>query len=273
MMRTVGDSLFLSRIGSDSLASVFLASGISTAVISSIWFGLTRRVSLAITIWASGLAFAVLTFAAWVALPFLDHSWWLLAAIYLLTEIKGCVNAINIVTAMNEILGGHSSRQSWARIGLGAPLASIVVGTLMGAEATSIDLSYWLLFSAMLDLLSAVPLSNASKLVVPKTVALDVDEGFLGSRVSRVSKMLQVYICSRQFRFWIGTLIAAKVVVLTLVSFYWKITVNDYFSGNEQSLTRYFAVFYACVGLLTLLVQSVLTGRLICAGAAWGFPF
>jgi hypothetical protein len=272
MMRTVGDSLFLSRIGSDSLASVFLASGISTAVISSIWFGLTRRVSLAITIRASGLAFAGLTFAAWVALPFLDHSWWLLAAIYLLTEIKGCVNAINVVTAMNEIMGGHSSRQSWARIGLGAPLASIGVGTLMGVEATFIDLSYWLLFSAILDLVSAVPLSKASRLAVPKSVGLEKKGGFLGSPVSEVSKTLPVYICSRQFRFWIGVLIAAKVVVLTLVTFYWKISVNEYFSGNEQSLTRYFAVFYACIGLLTLLVQGVLTGRLISRGSSLQIP-
>jgi hypothetical protein len=37
-------------------------------------------------------------------------------------------------------------------------------------------------------------------------------------------------------------------------------------------LTRYFAVFYACVGLLTLLVQSVLTGRLISHGSRLGIP-
>lgn len=270
LMRTVGDSLFLSRIGSDSLATVFLASGISTAVISSVWFVWTRRLSLSVSIRASGLAFAVLTFAAWAALPFLDHSWWLLAAIYLLTEIKGCVNAINIVSAMNEVLGGHSSRQSWARIGLGTPLAGVMIGALLGVEASFIDLSYWLLLSSMLDLLSVVPLANTAKWIVPRTS--DAGEKSLQSTVSAVAKRLEIYVCSRQFRFWIGVLIAAKVVVLTLVSFFWKVSVNEYFSGNEQSLTRYFGVFYACIGLLTLLIQGFLTGYLISRQRSLHFP-
>ncbi len=128
LMRTVGDSLFLSRIGTDSLAAVFVLSGITTAAIASLWFALTRRFSLAISVRVSGLLFASLTIAAWFALPQLHHSWWLLAGIYLLTEIKGCVYAINVVTATNELLGGHSSRQAWARIGLGAPLAGIIFG-------------------------------------------------------------------------------------------------------------------------------------------------
>ena len=272
MMRTVGDSLYLSRVGSDSLAAVFLASGIATAVVSSIWFWLTRRQCLSTSIRSSGLIFAALTFAAWAALPFLGHAWWLLAAIYMLTEIKGCVNAINVVTAMNEILGKHSSRRSWARIGLGTPLAGIIVGALMGVEATFIDLRYWLLFSALLDLLSVVPLANTPKLVVPKSAAkLEVEDSYK-SMISNASKMLEVYVCPRKFRFWIGILIAAKVVVLTLVTFYWKISVNDFFSGNEQLLTRYFAVFYACIGLMTLLVQSVLTGRLISHGRNLQIP-
>jgi hypothetical protein len=232
-------------------------------LISSLWFGLTRRLSLAVSIRASGLAFAGLTLAAWVALPILDHSWWLLAAIYLLAEIKGCVNAINVVTAMNEVLGGHSSRHSWARIGLGAPMAGIVVGALMGVEASLIDLRSWLLLSALVDVMTVVPLANASKLVVPKSRKLLTAHDSLHSTVAQVARKLKTYVCSRQFRFWIGVLITAKVVVLTLVSFFWKVSVNDYFSGNEQSLTRYFGVFYACVGLLTLLVQGLVTGHLI----------
>ena len=51
--------------------------------------------------------------------------------------------------------------------------------------------------------------------------------------------------------------------MLTLVTFFWKVSVNQYFDGHEQSLTRYFGVFYACIGLLTLLIQGFVTGRLI----------
>jgi hypothetical protein len=260
-MRTVGDSLFLSRIGSDSLAAVFVASGIATAVIASIWYALTRRLKLAVSIKVSGCVFAGLTFAAWAALPYLHHSLWLLAAIYLLTEIKGCVNSINVISGMNELLGGHSSGQAWARIGLGAPLAGVVVGALIGFETSVIDVRSWLLLSAVLDLIALLPLANSSKIKVPRP-AIKAESSF-ESVIAEATNRLRFYACSRQFRFWIGVLIAAKIVVLTLVTFFWKVSVNEYFSGDEQSLTRYFGFFYACVGLLTLVIQGFVTARLI----------
>jgi hypothetical protein len=270
LMRTVGDSLFLARLGSGSLAYVFVASGIATAIIALLWYAMTRRLSFGLTIKASAVLFALLTFAAWIALPFLHHSWWLLASIYLLTEIKGCVYTINVVTGMNEVLGGHSSRHAWAKIGLGAPLAGLIVGTLVGIEASFIDLRTWLLISAVIDLAAILPLARIPKIKVSRTTSRGSGASAIArgafdmeSMFGNVTKQIRNYACSRQFRFWIGTLILAKVVVLTLVTFYWKVSVNDYFSSNEQSLTRYFAVFYACVGLLTLVIQALFTRRLI----------
>jgi len=263
MMRTIGDSLFLSRVGNDSLALVFVFSGIATAVIASIWYAATRRLSLAVSIKASSVVFFSLTLTAWLMLPHLHHSWWLLAAIYLLTEIKGCVNTINVVSAMNELLGGHSSRQAWARIGLGAPLAGIFVGASIGIEASFLDLRTWLLLSAILDAIAIFPMVNASKVKVQQGKSWAKSESSLMSSMENLAKRFKVYACSRQFRFWIGLLIMAKVIVLTLITFFWKVSVNDYFAGNEASLTRYFAVYYACIGMLTLLIQLFVTGRLI----------
>lgn len=260
VMRSVGDSLFLSRVGSDSLAVVFFASGLTTALLASIWFALTRRLSITRSLKISGYASAALTLAAWAALPWLHHSWWLLAAIYLLTELKGCVNTINVVTATNEILGGHSSGHAWARIGLGAPFAGVVIGVMIGIEASLFDLRTWLLLSVVLDLLAVLPLANASRLVVPGTNA--AAGSTLKSALVTTNK-LKEYACSRQFRYWIGVLIAAKVVVLTLITFFWKVSVTEYFVGNEQSLARYFGIFYAATGLLTLLLQGFVTGRLL----------
>ena len=262
-MRTVGDSLFLSRIGSESLAAVFVASGIATALIALIWFVLTRRMKLAVAIRVSGLVLASLTIAAWAALPFLHHSWLLLAAIYLLAEIKGCVNAINVITATNYVLGGHSSRYSWARIGLGAPIASVLVGSLIGLEASLVDLRSWLLLSAIFDIVGLLPLAQVSKMRIPKPPSALKSTSSLTATISKATSTLIQYASSRQFRFWIGVLIAAKVVVLTLVTFFWKISVTEYFEGNEQSLTRYFGTFYAYIGFMTLAIQGLVTGHLL----------
>ena len=149
--RTVGDSLFLARVGNANLALFFVISGIVTALVASLWHLTTRRLTLSRTLQLSGVTFAVVTLAAWWALPRFHHSIGLIGAIYLLTEVKGCINAINIVSAMNETLGSHSTRRSWTRVGLGVPLAGITFGSILGIEAAQLSLRNWLLVTVLLD--------------------------------------------------------------------------------------------------------------------------
>lgn len=258
MSRTVGDSLFLARIGNTNLALVFVVSGLTTAILASTWYAITHKWSLKISQRVSGSVFAVLTFAAWWFLPYWHHSLWLLGGIYLLAEVKGCVNAINVISAMSDILGSHSRRRAWARVGLGVPVAGLAIGSLIGIEAEIIEVRTWLLVSAVLDLIVAFPLAPTVKLRVPPVIPSKSS----GKSTSKPTSKRH-YACSRQFQFWIAILIATKVIVLTLVAFEWKSTVNEFYSGNEQELTRYFGLFYAITGGTTLLFQAFLTGRLL----------
>lgn len=258
--RTVGDSLFLARVGNQNLALVFVVSGLTTAVFASSWYAITHKWSLKVSQRVSGSVFAILSFAAWWCLPVWHHSMWLLGGIYLLAEVKGCVNAINVISAMSDILGSHSRRRAWARVGLGVPVAGLAVGSLIGLEAEFVDLRTWLLVSAVLDLIVAFPLAPTVKLRVPPVLPTkSTHKSDPGPRTSSTRR----YACSRQFQFWIAILIACKVMVLTLVAFEWKSTVNAFYAGNEQELTRYFGIFYAITGGVTLIFQAFITGRLL----------
>ncbi len=239
--RTAADSLFLARIGNQDLAAIFVVSGIVTALIASLWFALTRKLSLDVSLRLSGLSFSSISLAAWWWLPDYHHSLGLLGAIYLLAEIKGCLNAINIVSAMNEILGGHSSRYAWAAIGLGVPIAGIFVGVLIGVEASLVDIRSWLLVAAVLDLVAVFPSAPLPTYRIPdyekpEQRILDLDR-------TRSSGNGRTYTCSRQFGFWIALLIAAKVIVLTIITFEWKVSVNDFYGGSEQALARILGFF------------------------------
>ncbi len=245
---------------------MFVISGCCTAIIASLWYYLTQRIALDKVIEISGVGFAFLTFGAWWFLPTLHHSIWLIGSIYLLTEIKGCVNAINIISAMNSTLGSHSSKQAWARTGLGVPLAGVVIGLLLGVEANLISVQSWLLLSAMLDLSTTLVIRNLNRVKVPQrrrtrrpSPAFDTFYGDVATQVKRFKQ----YTCTKRFRFLIGALIAAKVIVLTLVTFEWKFTVDEFLDSDEAALTRYFGIFYAVVGLATLALQAFLTGPLL----------
>ena len=47
-LRAASDSLFLSRVGNDSLALVFVISGLATAAVSFAWYAVTRRAGISI---------------------------------------------------------------------------------------------------------------------------------------------------------------------------------------------------------------------------------
>ena len=263
LSRTAGDSLFLSRIGADSLAAIYVASGIATALVASVWFALTRRLSLELSFRASGILFSMMTLVAALILPSYHHSLWLLGGIYLLADVKGCVNAINVVTAMNQILGGHSSRQAWARIGLGMPLAGILIGVLVGIEADWISLRGWLFLSGVLDLVGVLPVWDSSKLTVPRSTALPRGFDAMASIAERFAHRARVYASSTKFQFWIGCLIATKIAVLTIVSFEWKLSVHAVYVDDEESLARFFGVFYAMTGVVTVLLQAFVASWLL----------
>lgn len=259
--RTSADSLFLSRIGNENLANVFIVSGITTAILASVWVWFTEKLPLVVVLRASGLILATLSIVAWALLPEFHHEFWLLAAVYLLAEIKGSVGAINVVASMNEILGGHSSRYSWAAIGLGAPIAGMVVGTFIGLEAEIIGLRDWLLCAAIIDILAVFPSAPSTRHRVPDFSK--PENRIVDLERPRETLRKKNYTSSSKFRFWIGALISMKVVVLTIITYEWKISVNDFYEADEASLARYFGIFYAAIGALTLLVQALITGKLL----------
>ena len=131
-------------------------------------------------------------------------------------------------------------------------MAGILVGALIGIEASFFDLRTWLLLSAILDAAAILPLANAQKAKAIAMMAPAKADSSSEWSAEELTKRFKIYANSRQFRFWIGILISAKVVVLTLVTYFWKVLVNDYFARSEASLTRYVAIFYACIGVLTL---------------------
>ena len=257
--RTVGDSLFLSRVGNEHLALVFVMAGCATAVAAGCWYWLTRKISIARTIQLSGLGFAALSLLAWLAIPRFHHSFWLLAGIYLLAEIRGCVNAINVVSALNAKLGREASKISWAFVGLAAPLAAMFVGGFMAYESGVFSLRTWLLIGSVLDFVSfgiGCSLERSTGLKKLKSDALKSRQ-----KVKPASK--KTYVSSDRFRFWIGILVATKVIVLTFVSFEWKTSVNNYFESNPDRLVQFFGIYYGFVGLATVALQYFVTGRLL----------
>ena len=281
LAKTAADSLFLSRIGSESLAFEFLAAGITTAIFATLWVRAAKKISITQLMRATSILMAVMYVVMWWMLPVLHHSFVLLSIVYVMAEVKGALYAIVAISAMNEILGRNSSRQSWATVLLGFSVATIVVGTAVGFKLTAWGADNWLLVAGLLDLLAVFPSIRLKALKLVKKEALtetgmtessvvetikesvESDDADLSSKIASQLLPLTKYADAETFARWFSLLIGVKVLVLTLVGFNWKVSVNEYFDSSEQLLSVYFGWFYAISGVGTLLVQFFVTGRLL----------
>jgi hypothetical protein len=298
LAKTAADSLFLSRIGSASLPIEFLAAGVATAFFATLWLRAVKRVSIGRLLRITSSVLGVFYLVMWWTLPVMHHSFGLLSLVYVLAEIKGCLYAIVAISSMNETLGRKSSREAWATVLLGFPLAAIVVGTAVGFESNLWDADNWLVVAGLLDFLAILPgvglidAQNKRRKVAKQLrqferavdgedpsaedSSVDNQSGFeaidddedeeeedLLSKIATQWLPLTKYADGETFAKWFSVLIAAKVMVLTLVAFNWKVSVNEYFESNERSLATFFGWYYAMAGAATLLVQFLVTGRLL----------
>lgn len=262
LSKTAADSLFLSRIGSGSLPATLLFAGVTTALLASLWVTLSKHFSIERFLGATCYVSSLLFLVAWWMLPHYHHSFEFLSIVYILAEVKGCLYAINVVSSMNEMMGSKSSRSSWAVVLLGFPISSILIGVLVGVESVVWGAGAWLLVASIIDVVAGAStigvVKHALRSSSEKNEPQDVTD-----QIAQATLPLAKYATNTSFANWFSVLIAAKVVVLTIIAFKWRVAANDFFASNENSLAAFFGYFYAVSGSATLVIQYVVTGRLL----------
>lgn len=274
LARTTGDSLLLSQSGPAALPQTLILSAIAVAAVTAMSVFPGRERSMIST----ALGTRLLLCAATALLAVLDQSsgWRHVAVsgLYVLAEIRGCVTTIQLTSLLAEHFHGRRARHSYGVVASGAPLAGVVMGTVMGLEAEAIGGLNWLFLACILDLLSILPL-----LVLQSRTKSNVDQNrpVLPWNAARTDVSVQVRLPAspsaqtseiaedRQKALLVplSVLFVVKVLVLTFVAYQWKAGVSDYFGGDEESLTAYFAEFQAVTNLIILGLQLFLAGRIL----------
>jgi hypothetical protein len=253
----IGMSLYLSRVGAASLPVVLVASAVSVVFVSSLTYALmlqiTPRRCIVVAWWLLAIASASLSWQ----LRDSDHSAWVLGLIYVLAEIRGCLNTVFLTTLMTDTFRGYHSKRPYTLVAAGAPLAGIVAGIVLTWGAGTISVERMLQLIAGLDI-AVVVLSfwlargRARPLVSQETA----DDPVPATTESTATAL-------PNYRFFLAAVIVLKTVVLTLIGFQWKVATSEYWHENEVSLIVYFAIYYALSDVCILLMQIFLAGRLL----------
>lgn len=265
----IGVSLYLARIGTDSLPLILSVSAVIVVLVSALAYTVIVRASAKICLFVAWLILALGSLALSFYVERFDHSFYVLGLIYVLAEIRGCLNTVFLTTLATDAFSGGTSKRPYVWVAAGAPIAGIVTGLILNYESSVITDVQYLRIIAGLDVLVlavAVFLPKAGDENRPKTQKLAARVKW-SQPLDRPSNTmnLQAELKRKRLRFrsLLSLLVIAKTVVLTLVSYEWKITVADHLHGDETSLISYFAIYYAVTDVLILGLQLLVAGKLL----------
>ena len=293
--RTVADTLFLSRVGSDQLASMYLVSALVVGATAMVYGRLARGVSLRRLVAVTHLSLAA---GALILRGFLLYFQGVsvIGPIYLLSEIQGAMSAILFATVLNETFGGASTRGVFGVAGIGSTLAGIVFGAVLVAEVDDLHVANLLYAIAILQILALVwfatlprgratartdqppRIGRRSRLTpLPVGVAEGAAAGDDGtSRGGGSDARPAEEFESGAYRGWLVALALVQFLAIMLVGYQWKIAVNDTYHLSEDAMAAYFGGYYAIANSVTLVLQVAFAGRLLKRrdplSALWMFP-
>lgn len=279
LTRTLGVSLFMARIGSDALPLALGASAVCVIALSTLTRLVVRFVPTGYCVTLSWLTLAAASFLLSIKIVALPHSLMVVGAIYVLAEVRGCLNTVYVTTLANDLFASSRSKNPFVIVAAGAPVAGIISGLIVSYEAAEISDTTWLSVIACLDLLTMAVscfLPRPSRDATTKQKQSRLDEAEYDGELRVASNQTnssdedrsspkdsrRLTKNWRRYRFGLASLVGIKVVVLTLVGFQWQIVVNDSLV-SEQRMIAYFAAFYAINDVLIVLIQAVASGKLL----------
>lgn len=261
----IGVSLYLARIGANSLPLILSVSAVIVVLVSALTYSVIVRASTKACLFVAWLFLAIGSLTLSVYVQQSDHSLYVLGWIYVLAEIRGCLNTVFLTTLVTETFGGGTSKRPYVWVAAGAPIAGIVTGLILNYEASVITDVQYLRIIACLDVLVLMvavllPKASRSSSLESHKAASPVESTQPTSEAisSLVFKQKRL-----RFRSLLSLLIIAKTVVLTLVGFEWKLSVSEHLQGDETALISYFAIYYAVTDVLILGLQLLVAGKLL----------
>ncbi len=260
-VRALAVSLFLARAGSENLPIAFAASALVVVAVSLLTRHFVKLVPTPLAASITWIVLAAVTVTMGFTLGSSHHSVVALSALYVFAEIRGCLNTVYGVTLANEAFADSDSKRHYAIVASGAPVAGILVGVVLGFESSAVLLMPALCVIAALDIMTSITVwllrSNHGG---RKSHVVSAQR--LSREIERTQKAIPRRVYS-QYQLHLAALVSLKIVVLTLIGYQWKVAAGNYFGSNESQLLAYFAIFYAVSDVLIVLLQWLVSGKLM----------
>ncbi len=260
-LKPARDSLFLVKLGPEQLPFVFILIALIVAPIATLYSRSTRSLSLT-RVMNLTIVILILNLVLLRWLLQLDHAW-IYFVFYIWVSIYAVLGTSQFWLLANTIFDAAQAKRVFWFLNLGG-----ILGAMTGGEVTNLIVRHFgvatenllflcigLLSSCLFILQAIVRLKKKESASHWSRVPLD-DQGpeTLGHMVDTIRQ-------SKQLQYMVGVL-SLGMILATFVDFQFK-TVSVEAFPEKEDLTAFLGTFYSRLSIISLLIQSLLTYRIL----------
>jgi AAA family ATP:ADP antiporter len=257
--RVARDALFLDQFRASQLPFVDISIAVLVGFVAAGYMRIARKVNPPTLFTGSLLFFAANSFAFWYLSRYY-HLRWLFPTFYIWVGIFGVVCPAQVWTLANYVLTTREAKRLFGVIGAGGIVGGIFGGYLCKSLPKIAGTESLLLLIAILLAAAAVPVYILAR-------RYDSSAGGAAKSssdqepVSSVFQSINLIWRSRYLRA-IALVVLLSSYATTMTGWQFK-AIAKHFLRNKDALALFFGSFYFYAGILCLLFQLLLTGRVL----------
>ena len=259
--RVARDALFLGQFQAAQLAYADIASAVLVGIVVVGYMRLARKISLRELLVGSQVFFAANCAVFWVLAHYYRPPW-LYPVFYVWVGLFGVLAPTQVWTLANYLLTTREAKRIFGMVGAGAILGATFAGYLCKTVAQHFGTESLLLGMGALVLVCGMLMASVwhtwKDRIAESMQAAAGDKG-AGKRDLQGSMRL---VFSSQYLRAIAAVICLASFVTTLTGWQFK-AVAKHFLVNKDALAVLFGNFYFYAGIVGLLIQLLLTTRLL----------
>ncbi len=258
IVKPTASALFLSEYGAIGLPYIFLATAVLAAIVSTGYSAALRRYSLLrVSIVSLGVCLGVLvTCALFMRLPLARPT--VAVILYLWTAIFGVLAASQFWMMASFVFDVRQAKRLFGLVGAGAIAGGIVGGYITSLLAQQIGARNLILVAAAL----LVPCLVLTTIIWRAHVAKKQ------SFISRKRKATSAYVAPHRLILasrhlvLLCVIVALSVTVAKLVDYQFSVLAAERY-GDQDRLAGFFGFWYSTFNIVALVIQLVLTHRVV----------
>jgi hypothetical protein len=243
------DALFLSNFDVTNLPKVMIASAIASMAGVLIMSRLLSRFSPFALVPAVFGVSAILFVGEWLLLGY--HPGVASVVLYLHMAVFGAILISGFWSVINERFDPHSAKQRVARIAAATTFGGVVGGVLAERVTALLDVRTMLLFLSGLHIVCLLAVRGIG---MPAR-GLQIDQQVKARSAFSV-------ISGTPYLQWMAMLMVLIAAMAALMDYAFKAEASAHFTDSE-SLVAFFATFYAIVGVLGFVLQTLFGKRVL----------